>query len=167
MKTPMKKITPKLFFTLGIVLITISFKTITYCDSSFSDYNRQDTTYYHVYIKIEDGVTEEFIKTYKYNSKLVADILVINYQEFSYVGKPTFRNYLDGNKLQGIIMTSRKIDTLNVYKKMVMTNSVRHNQGTKLAGSFGAYSVILNGDTVKAESRELYSLVDAINFVRK
>ena len=147
--------------------MTISFKTIIYSDSNISDYAEQDTTYYHVYLKIERGVTEEFIKTYEYNSKLVADISIINYQEFSHVGKPTYRNYIDSNKVRGIIMTSRKIDTLNVFKNMVMANSIRHNQGTKLAGRFGVYSVIINGDTVKAESIELYSLVDAINFVRK
>jgi hypothetical protein len=156
-----------LIFTLGIVLMTISFRIISFKDSENRVNAKKDTTYYHVYIGIERGVTEEFIKTYDYNSKLVADILVIKYSEFSYTGKPTIRYYLDSNRTERQILSSRKIDTLNIFKKMVATNSIRHNQGIKIAGRHGSYSVVLNGDTIKSESLELYSLVDAVNFIRK
>lgn len=147
--------------------MTISFVTIKDRDTKSLDNTKKDTTYYHVYIGVERGVTEEFIKTYEYNDKLVADIFVINYQEFSYVGKPAVRNYLDSNRVERLVLTSRKVDTLNVFRNMVATNSIRHNQGVKYSGRYGAYSVVDNGDTVKTESRELFSLVDAINFVRK
>jgi hypothetical protein len=163
----MKKNRTILIFSLGIALITISFKTTLDREPNALDNVKQDTTYYHVYIGVERGVTEEFIKTYEYNTELVADIFVINYQEFSYIGKPTIRNYIDSNRVERLILTSRKIDTLNVFKNMVETNAIRHNQGLKIAGRYGSYSVISNGDTVKVESSELYSLVDAINFVRK
>lgn len=73
----MKKNITILIFTLGIVLATISFKTITDRDTIISDNPRKDTTYYHVYFGVERGVKEEFIKTFEYNTKLVAEIFTI------------------------------------------------------------------------------------------
>ena len=156
-----------LIFSLGIALMSISFKVTTERDYNIINKTKYDTTYYHVYIGVEHSVTEEFIKTYEFKNNLVADIFVINYQEFSYIGKPTFLNYLDSNRIDKLQLTSRKIDTLNSFKGMVAKSAIRHNQGIKAAGRYATYSVITNGDTIKTESRDLYSLVDALNLVRK
>ncbi len=162
----MKKNIIILLITFGIAVITTSFRQIDY-SGSLKVNNTCDTTYYHVLISIERVVTEEFIKTYEFNKKLVADIFVVSYQERSYVGKSTIRYYQDSSRMEKLTLTSRKTDTLNMFKNMVTTNSIRHNQGLKLAGRHGVYSIVLKGDTARVESRELYSLVDAINFVRK
>lgn len=152
-------------FTSFIVLISLSFR---HANSSPNRLQKNDTTYYHVYTTIERGVHEEFIKTYLRNGKLVADLLKFGYSEFSSVGVPTKRYYYgDSSAMEGLVLTQRRIDTLETFKKMILSNSIRHNQGLKTAGRYGAYSFIINNDTFKAESRELYSLTDALYFDRK
>jgi hypothetical protein len=137
-------------------------------DDSMNHIEQNDTTYYHVEIGIEGGVTQEYIKTYPKNGKLVADIIKTSFCERHYVGQPVYRSKQDTlASINNWILSKSKIDTIENFKKMVTTNTVRHNQGTKIAGRHGDYSVIENGDTFTIQSRELYSLTDALRFERR
>lgn len=152
----------------SVILLSVSaLGTISSKVAAAEENFPKDTTYYHLYLAVERGVTEELIKTYPINKQLAANISVIQYQEFSYQNQPSFRNYSDSIIIKELILTSKKIDTLNAFKNMVMNNSIRHNQGIKIAGRYGTYSVISHGDTIKTESRNLFSLVDAMQLLRK
>lgn len=132
-----------------------------------NDRSKNDTSYYHVYIGIERGVTEEIIKTYNLLGQARADIKTIKYLKFSYVGVPTTIQMLDSFQVKSIHLTKSQIDTLENFSKMVTQKNVRHNQGIKFAGRIGIYKTVINGDTTKFESRELYNLSNALGYDRE
>ncbi|HYV91217.1 MAG TPA: hypothetical protein VE978_05515 [Chitinophagales bacterium] len=123
-----------------------------------------DTSYYHVYIGIESGVTEEFIETYYANGKVYGDVTLRQYLKFENVNEPPLIQKLHSFKRKSIKLSKSQIDTLINFSRMLKDKNIIHNQGIKIAGRIGIYQTVINGDTTSFESKELYSLLDAIGY---
>lgn len=161
----MKNTIPFSIFILTTICTGLSFGQ---GDEKGSHVLRNDTCYYNVETGSEGSVTEECIKTYLKNGNIVADILKTSYIERHYAGQPVYRSKTDTlSSITSWILSKSKIDTLANFIKMVTAHTIIHNQGVKIAGRHGIYSVIENGDTVATSSRELYSLTDALGFDRR
>ena len=122
-----------------------------------------DTSYYHVYIGIERGVTEEFIKTYFYKGQRHADIRIEKYLKYTYVNTPTTIHKLDSFELKSIVLGKSQIDTLDNFVQMLKTGTIRYNR-IGFSGRIGIYQAIINGDTIKHKSKELYSLTNGLGY---
>lgn len=145
---------------MRLFLITITIVAILFgCKNNIYNSNerklstlKNDTTYYHVHIGAERMVINEFIKTYRVEDLLYANIST----SYSYE--------LESFKLDNVLLTQGQIDTLDNFSNMLRLKNIRNNYFAP-AGRYGFYQTIIHGDTTKFESKNLYSLTNALGYI--
>lgn len=108
-----------------------------------------DTIHYHVNLHNERYERNEYIEVYRANKNYKADINVTS-------------TVIKENLTRQVSLTEQQIDTLNRFSEYLKDDYVPYNI-IGVAGRLGIYSVINKNDTLRSESKNLYSLTNALD----
>lgn len=150
-KTRHQIFSPSIVFGLGLLM------------SSFSTNNGTSRVIYTVEIGEGRSNEDQIIERYSVNEKDFIDVTRRTYLDFGEYENGLKQFYgLRTKMIDSIELSSNQIDTLNVFENMVLSDSVIHNMGIKIACRGALYRLETGANKTELRSRNLYNLIKAL-----
>jgi hypothetical protein len=105
----------------------------------------------------------QIIERYSVNTKDFIDVTRRTYMDFGEYKNGLKQFYgLRTKIVDSIELSSNQIDTLNLFERMILSDSIIHNMGIKIACRGALYRLETGVDQTELGSRNLYSLIKAL-----
>ena len=131
--------------------------------SSFSTNSETDVAIYTVEIGMGRSNEDQIIKRYSVNEKDFIDVTRRTYMDFGEHENGLKQFYSLRTKIvDSIELSSNQIDTLNLFESMILSDSIIHNIGIKIACRGALYRIETGVNKTELRSRNLYNLIKAL-----